>query len=107
VGFVTVTEVRVSPDLRHARVSVSVLGTPQERQETFDALVRATGYIRRLIGARIRLRHTPELIFTYDDSIERGERMMRLFDEMEIEDQGSRMEDGGSRIEDRESKIEN
>ncbi|HKQ90647.1 MAG TPA: ribosome-binding factor A, partial [Blastocatellia bacterium] len=79
----------------------------QERQETFDALVRATGYIRRLIGARIRLRHTPELIFTYDDSIERGERMMRLFEEMEIEDQGSRMEDGGSRIEDRESKIEN
>jgi ribosome-binding factor A len=95
VGFATVTEVKVSPDLRHARVAVSVLGTHKERQETFDALVRATGYIRRLIGARIRLSHTPELIFTYDDSIERGERMMRLFEEMEIEDQGSRMEDGG------------
>ena len=100
VGFATVTEVKVSPDLRHARVAVSVLGQPQERQETFDALVRATGYIRRLIGARIRLRHTPELSFAYDDSIERGERMMRLFEEIEIEDQGSKIEDRGMRIED-------
>ena len=95
VGFATVTEVKMSPDLRHARVAVSVLGSPQERQETFEALVHATGYIRRLLGARIRLRHTPELSFAYDDSIERGERMMRLFEEIEIEDQGSRIEDGG------------
>src|SRR5215475_7445749 len=95
VGFATVTEVKVSPDLRHARVAVSVLGTPQERQETFEALVHATGYIRRLLGARVRLRHTPELSFAYDDSIERGERMMRLFEEIEIEDQESKIEDGG------------
>ena len=93
VGFATVTEVKVSPDLRHARVSVSVLGSSQEKQETFEALVRATGYIRRLLGARIRLRHTPELSFAYDESIERGERMMRLFDEIKIEDRGSRIED--------------
>ncbi|MGH9939380.1 MAG: 30S ribosome-binding factor RbfA, partial [Blastocatellia bacterium] len=85
VGFATVTEVEVSPDLRHARVLVSVLGSPQEKQETFDALVRATGYIRRLIGARIRLRHTPELNFAYDGSIEHGDRMMRLFDEIKRE----------------------
>jgi ribosome-binding factor A len=93
VGFATVTEVKVSPDLRHARVSVSVLGSSQEKQETFEALVRATGYIRRLLGARIRLRHTPELSFAYDESIERGERMMRLFDEIRIEDRGSGIED--------------
>jgi ribosome-binding factor A len=93
VGFVTVTEVKVSPDLRHARVAVSVLGSSEERQETFEALVRATGYIRRLVGARIRLRHTPELSFAYDDSIERGDRMMRLLDEIEIEDRGSKTED--------------
>src|SRR5262249_47062482 len=95
VGFATVTEVKVSPDLRHARVLVSVLGTPQEKQETFDALVRATGYIRRLIGARIRLRHTPELSFEYDDSIERADHMMRLFEEIKSEspEEGSRIED--------------
>ena len=93
VGFATVTEVKVSPDLRHARVAVSVLGSPQERQETFEALVHATGYIRRLLGARVRLRHTPELSFAYDDSIERGERIMRLFEEIEVEDRGSKIED--------------
>jgi ribosome-binding factor A len=86
VGFATVTEVKVSPDLRYARVLVSVFGSPEEKQETFEALVRATGYIRRLIGARIRLRHTPELIFAYDDSIEHGDRMMRLFDEIHKEE---------------------
>jgi ribosome-binding factor A len=93
VGFATVTEVKVSPDLRHARVAVSILGSPQEKQETLEALVRATGYIRHLIGERIRLRHTPDLSFAYDDSIERGERMMRLFEEIETEDRGSKIED--------------
>ena len=93
VGFATVTEVKVSPDLRHARVAVSVLGSPQEKEESFEALVHATGYIRRLLGARIRLRHTPELSFAYDDSIERGERIMRLFEEIEVEDRGSKIED--------------
>jgi ribosome-binding factor A len=85
VGFATVTEVKLSPDLRHARVLVSVLGSPEEKQETFEALVRATRFIRRLIGARIRLRHTPELSFAYDDSIEHGDKMMRLFDEINRE----------------------
>lgn len=87
VGFATVTEVEVTPDLRRARVLVSVLVSPQEKQETFEALVRATGYIRRLIGARIRLRHTPELSFAYDDSIEHGDKMMRLLDEIRNEAQ--------------------
>src|SRR5262245_62835574 len=85
VGFATVTEVKVSPDLRYARVSVSVLGSSEEKQETLEALVRATGYIRRLVGARVRMRHTPELSFVYDDSIERGDQMMRLFDEINRE----------------------
>ncbi len=85
VGFATVTEVKVSPDLRHARVLVSVLGSPEEKQATFDALVGATGYIRRLIGARVKLRHTPELSFIYDDSIEHGDKMMRLMEEIKKE----------------------
>ncbi len=85
VGFATVTEVKVSQDLRYVRVLVSVLGSPQQKQETLDALVRATGFIRRLIGARIKLRQTPELSFAYDDSIEQGDRMMRLFEEIKNE----------------------
>src|SRR5574341_1488632 len=85
VGCATVTEVKVSPDLRHARVLVSVLGSPEEKQATFDALAGATGYIRRLIGARVRLRHTPELSFVYDDSIEQGAKMMRLMEEIKKE----------------------
>jgi ribosome-binding factor A len=85
IGFATVTEVEVSPDMRHARVFVSVLGSSEEKKEAFEALARATGFIRRLIGARIRLRHTPDLTFVYDDSIERGAQMMRLFDEIKSE----------------------
>jgi len=85
VGFATVTEVKVSPDLRYARVLVSVLGSPAEKQATFDALIGATGYIRRLIGARVKLRHTPELSFVYDDSIEQGDKMMRLMEEIKKE----------------------
>jgi ribosome-binding factor A len=85
VGFATVTDVEVSPDLRHARILVSVLGSPEEKRDAFEALAGATGYIRRLVGARVRLRHTPELNFVYDDSIERGDQIMRLFDEIKSE----------------------
>ncbi len=85
VGFVTVTEVKVSQDLRYARILISVLGSTQEKQETLDVLTRAAGFIRRLIGARIKLRHTPELSFAYDDSIEQGDRMMQLLEEIKDE----------------------
>ncbi len=85
VGFATVTEVKVSQDLRYARILISVLGSPEEKQETFDALVRAAGFIRRLVGARVKLRHTPELSFAYDDSIEQGDKLMRLFEQLKQE----------------------
>jgi ribosome-binding factor A len=85
IGFATVTEVKVSPDLRHARVLISVFGSTEERQQTLDALTGATGFIRRQIGSRIRLRYTPELIFDYDESVERGDRMMRLIEEVSKE----------------------
>jgi ribosome-binding factor A len=82
VGFATVTEVKVSPDLRYARVLVSVFGTPEEKHETLVALASAAGFIRRLVGSRIKLRHTPEISFAYDDSVERSDQMMQLFDEI-------------------------
>lgn len=72
VGFATITEVKLSPDLRHARVFVSVFGSPQEKQETLLALNNAASFVRRLIGGRIKLRHTPDISFVYDESVEHG-----------------------------------
>jgi ribosome-binding factor A len=80
VGFVTVTAVRTSPDLRHARVFVSVLGEQAERQATLDGLQSAHGFLQRRVAAELRLKHTPTLAFEYDDSIERGMRVSELID---------------------------
>ncbi|MFL5820870.1 MAG: 30S ribosome-binding factor RbfA [Solirubrobacteraceae bacterium] len=80
VGFVTVTAVRTTPDLRHARVFVSVLGGEPERDATLDGLRSAHGFLQRRVAAELRLKHTPTLSFEYDDSIERGMRISQLID---------------------------
>ena len=80
VGFVTVTAVHTSPDLRHARVLVSVLGEAQQRADSLDGLRSAHGYLQRRVGAELRLKHTPTLDFEYDESIERGVRIAALID---------------------------
>ena len=80
VGFVTVTAVHTSPDLRHAQVLVSVLGEAQQRAASLDGLRSAHGYLQRRVGAELRLKHTPTLDFEYDDSIERGIRISELID---------------------------
>jgi ribosome-binding factor A len=80
VGFVTVTAVQTSPDLRHARVFVSVLGDPDRRAASLDGLRSAHGYLQRRVGGELRLKHTPTLAFDYDDSIERGMRISQLID---------------------------
>ncbi|MCI0337515.1 MAG: 30S ribosome-binding factor RbfA [Acidobacteria bacterium] len=85
VGFATVTKVKVSPDLRYAHVFVSVFGSAEEKKQTLDALKSATGFIRKQVGSRIRLRHTPELTFAYDESVEQGDRMLQLIDEINRE----------------------
>ena len=85
VGFATITDVRVSPDLTTARVFVSVLGSPAQQQETVQALNQGAGFVRRLLSARIRLRRHPELTFVYDDSIEKGQRMMQIIEEIKKE----------------------
>jgi ribosome-binding factor A len=81
VGFVTVTGVKTSPDLRHARVYVSVLGSDVEREETMTGLRSAHGFLQRRLSAELRLKHTPALTFTFDESIDRGMRISRLVDE--------------------------
>jgi len=83
IGFATVTDVETSPDLRHARVWVSVIGQPAERTTTLRALERAMGYVRRELGTRLRLKRIPELQVRLDDSAERGTRVLRLLDELE------------------------
>jgi ribosome-binding factor A len=83
LGFVTVTGVETSPDLRHARVFVSVLGDETERQETLDALTSAHGRLQHSIATQLRLKHTPELEFIYDESIDRG---IRIDEILEVEE---------------------
>lgn len=82
VGFVTVTDVEVSGDLRHVKVFVSVYGDASEKQKTMEALHRAVGFVRTELGQRIRLRHTPEIQFSFDESIERGARIFELLGEV-------------------------
>jgi ribosome-binding factor A len=83
VGFVTVTDVDTSPDLRHARVYVSVLGAPEEREATLDGLRSAHGYLQGRIGGELNLKNTPELRFFYDDTAERAARLEALLHERE------------------------
>jgi ribosome-binding factor A len=80
VGFVTVTEVKTSSDLRHARVYVSVFGPPAEREATLDGLRSAHGFLQARIGDQLHLKHTPELRFVLDNTPERAARVERLLD---------------------------
>lgn len=83
IGFVTITKVETAPDLSHARVWVSVIGTPEEREVAVSALGRAMPFIRHELGARLRIRRIPELHVRLDDTLERGTRVLRLLSELE------------------------
>ena len=85
VGFVTVTDVKTSPDLRHARVYVSVLGTPDEQEASLEGLRSAHGFLQRQVASELRLKHTPELEFVLDDTAERAFRLEALLDSTEDE----------------------
>ncbi|MCL5040151.1 MAG: 30S ribosome-binding factor RbfA [Firmicutes bacterium] len=88
IGFVSVIQVDVSNDLRHAKVYISVLGEPAQKEETVKAIQKATGFIRSELGQRVRLYHTPELVFLLDESIEHGARIARLLEEVRQEGPG-------------------
>src|SRR5690625_4002581 len=75
VGFVTVTDVEVTGDLQQATVYISVLGDEKEKQDTLLGLSKAKGFVRSEIGQRIRLRKIPELLFEFDEALERGNRI--------------------------------
>jgi ribosome-binding factor A len=82
IGFVTVTGVETSPDLRHARVFVSVLGSERRREATVAGLTAAHGVLQARIASELRLKRTPQLAFEYDPSVERGVRMSQMIDEL-------------------------
>jgi len=75
IGFVTVTDVRVTGDLQQAKVYITVLGDEEQKKNTLKGLAKAKGFIRSEIGQRIRLRKTPEIIFEIDESIDYGNRI--------------------------------
>jgi ribosome-binding factor A len=80
IGFVTVTSVDTSPDLRHARVYVSVLGSEDERAATMAGLGSAHGVLQQSVASELRMKHTPTLEFVFDESIDRGMRISELLD---------------------------
>jgi ribosome-binding factor A len=82
IGFITITGVKVSPDLRVARVFYSMIGTPEERAETQKGLDAAKGFVRREVTARVQLRVSPEVFFSFDESVGEGDKIERLLREM-------------------------
>jgi ribosome-binding factor A len=86
IGFVTVTGVETSPDLRHARVFVSVLGAERKRLQTVTALQSAHSILQAQVARELHLKRTPQLAFEYDPSVERGVRMTKLIDELAPDD---------------------
>jgi ribosome-binding factor A len=85
IGLVTLTRVKVSPDLQLARVYYTILGDDKAREETDKALTRATPFLRRQIGARIRLRRVPEIRFEFDRSVENQDRIERILLDLQAE----------------------
>jgi ribosome-binding factor A len=82
IGFVTITAVETSADLRHARVFVSVLGTERKREQSLEGLTAAHGVLQARVARELRMKRTPQLAFEYDPSVERGVRMTQLIDEL-------------------------
>jgi ribosome-binding factor A len=87
IGFVTVTGVETSPDLRQARVYVSVFGSESQRQESLAGLEAAHGVLQARLARELRLKRTPQLAFEYDPTVERGVRMTQLIDELAPNDE--------------------
>ena len=83
-GLVSVARVEVSPDISHAKIYVSVMGTEEERQETVRALEHARGFLRSRLGDELTIRHVPELQFVLDRSIEQGDRVLAILNQLDI-----------------------
>ena len=83
IGFVTVTDAKISPDLRHAKIYVTVLGDERQVAESLEALNHASRFIRHQLGAALRIKRTPELHFIYDETVRTAARIEQLLSEEE------------------------
>lgn len=92
-GMVSVTDVDVSGDLQHAKIYVSIYGTEEAKSETMAGLQSATGFVRRELGRRVRLRRTPEVVFIEDRGLERGDRMLTLLNQLSQERRSKGLDD--------------
>ena len=86
IGFVTITGVETTPDLRHSRVYVSVLGSERRRERSLAGLAAAHGVLQARLAQELRMKRTPQLAFEYDPTVERGVRMTQLIDELAPDD---------------------
>lgn len=93
IGFVTIIDVSMSVDLRHARIFYTVLGDEDCRNKTSTALKRARGFIQREVGKRLKLRYTPEISFDFDTSVERGAHIEELIQKIHLEESPATSED--------------
>ena len=94
IGFLTITYVKLTPDLQQARVYYTTLGDEKARRNTARALERATPFLRRQLGKRLRLRRAPELQFFFDESVERHERIERILQDLRAERADAPASDG-------------
>lgn len=85
IGFVTVTRVKVSADLGHAKAFISVMGDAEAKERTMSGVASASGYIQRILGSRIKMRSLPRIEFALDDSVDQGFRIIELLNKIEAE----------------------
>ncbi|BFM39892.1 30S ribosome-binding factor RbfA [Synechocystis sp. LKSZ1] len=92
-GMVSIIEVEVSGDLQHAKVFVSIYGTPEAKAETMAGLHSCAPFVRRELGQRMRLRRTPEVVFLEDHSLERGDRILHLLNDLHRDEEATDAEE--------------
>ena len=102
IGFVTVTDVEMTGDLRAAKIFVSIMGGAEQVQSSLEGLNSALGFIRREIGQRIRLRFTPEISFTLDTSLDYSEHIQKLLLQVEGDNHADNSQGRGDETQDRE-----
>ncbi len=87
IGMVSVNDVRLSPDKRYAKVYISVLGNDEEKKQSIEALQNAAGFLRTKVSHSVKLRHTPELTFVYDKTVEEAEKIEKAIDRIHGKDE--------------------
>lgn len=87
IGFVTVTRVEVTGDLRQAKVLISLLGSDEQKAETLQALKKSLGFIRTEVGRRLKIRHSPELMFQLDESLDHSVHIQKLLDKIKQDEE--------------------